>query len=131
VLQQIQQNTVSVGATWPLFSFGQTTRQVGEQEKLAQAQEERRAGTRAEVATMWRKSRARLAALKDEAGAARQGVAGSRQLYRLVASSYHEGNARYLEVQSAQLRLLEAGVKLAQTEAQILIELAQLSSLTQ
>jgi outer membrane protein TolC len=131
ILEQVQQNTLSVGAVWPLFSFGQTVSQVEEQKQLAASQEARGSQALADLKSAWQKSQARLAALKARKTLDGESVDQNQTLYRLVTAAYKAGSARYLEVRSALLRALESKVRLAETETQMLIELAQLASLTE
>lgn len=129
--EQVQQNTFTVGAVWPLFSFGQTGKQVKEQQDLALSQESKQVLALSELKNAFQKSRSRLAALKAQRSLDRQSVDASDQIYSLTYSSYRNGGARYLEVESSQAKALETKIRLAQTETQMLIELALLSSLTE
>lgn len=131
LLEQVQQNTFTLGAVWPLYSFGQTGKQVKEQENLALSQESRKSNALSELKNAWQKSRSRLAALKAQRALDRQSVEASDQIYALTYASYRNGGVRYLEVESSQIRALETKIRLAQTVTQMLIELALLSSLTE
>lgn len=55
----------------------------------------------------------------------------AEDLQQLVYKAYKIGGANYLEVQSSGLRALQAGLDLAVSETQMLIELANLSALTE
>jgi outer membrane protein TolC len=131
VLESIQQNTFMVSANWPLFSFGQVAGQVAEQDKLAESAELRAAASASDFRRDWLKSHDRLAALKDQKALDEQSAEATAQLYTLTYSAYQNGSSSYLEVQTAELRALESKVRLASTEAQMLIELALLSSLSE
>ena len=79
----------------------------------------------------WLKSHDRLKSLKDEKALGEQSVRDTEAYYKLVYGSYQNGSSTYLEVQSAELGALQAKVRLATTETQMLIELATLSSLSE
>jgi outer membrane protein TolC len=129
ILEQVQQDTVGVSATWPLFSFGQTGHQVAEQERTVESLEARGRLARTELDSSWQKSRSRLSALKARDKLDAQAVEETRALYRLVTGAYRNGGLRYLEVETALLKLLDARTRLALTETQMLIELAGMASL--
>jgi outer membrane protein TolC len=130
ILEAVQQNTTTLGATWSLFNFGQTGKQVREQEAQAASLEARQALALSDLKKEWRRIKAQLPVLRIGWNSDREVAKETQALYELVVASYRNGNARYLEVQSARLRLMEAHVHQAEVETQILTELAQLDALT-
>ncbi len=131
VLEQIQQNTFTASFNWPLFSFGQEMAQAREQEALAQAADARASQVRSDLSRDWAKSQDRLRSLEEQRELDQSSVGETGQLYTMTYASYQNGSSSFLEVQSAELRALEAKVRKASTEAQILIELSVLSSLSE
>jgi hypothetical protein len=71
-----------------------------------------------------------LAALQVERELLKQRALQTEDLQQLVYKAYKIGGANYLEVQNSGLRALQAGLDLARTETQMLIELANLSALS-
>ncbi len=131
VLESVTQKTVGLTASLPLFEGRQTVRAVDEQKKLAGAAESRRELAAEELARDWDKARVALGSLREQLGVDEKSAADADELARLVYLSYRTGSSNYLEVQSANLRALEAKVQTARTRAQILIQLATLSALAQ
>lgn len=130
VLQQITQSTVNAGISVPLFSFGAVSDRVGEQVALADAASERVAAAASDLQRDLDKSRDRLAALQAQRSLLEQRHQQAEALQDLVYRAYKIGGANYLEVQSSGLKALQAGLELAVSETQTLIELANLAALT-
>jgi outer membrane protein TolC len=131
ILTRYQQNQTAVSATWEIFSFGRTKKEVEAQEDIAGAVEERAQALATDLQRDWEKSHDRLKALKDQKELDEQSVTETENLYKLIYNSYQNGSSSLLEVQSASLRALEAKVNLASTQTQMLIELAVESSLSE
>lgn len=131
VLESVTQKSVGLTASLPLFEGRQTARAVDEQKKLASAAESRRELAGEELARDWDKARVALGSLREQLAVAERSAADADELAKLVYLSYRTGSSNYLEVQSANLRALEAKVQTARTRAQILIQLATLSALAQ
>lgn len=131
VLEQVNQTQFTAGVSVPLFSFGAVSDQVQGAEADAQAAAERQADALTGLQRDWAKSRDRLAALKAQRSLLQQRSAQAEGLQQLVYKAYKIGGANYLEVQSSGLRALQAGLDLAVSETQMLIELANLSALTE
>lgn len=129
--EQVWQNTVSVAATFPLFAFGQVTRAVGQQEASARAGEQRAAQARDDAERDWNKARDQIAALKEARELNARIVTQAREIARLVFINYQHGNASFLEVESANLGALAAGVTAARADVTLLLELAMASSLNE
>lgn len=129
VLESVTQKSVGLTASLPLFEGRQTARAVSEQRHLAGAAESRRALASEELKRDWDVARSALASLREQQDVDARSVAETEELTRLIYLSYKAGRSNYLEVQSANLRALEAKVQAARTRAQILIQLAALANL--
>jgi len=129
--EQVWQNTVSVAATFPLFAFCQVTRAVGQQEATARAGEQRAAQARDDAERDWNKARDQIAALKEARELDAKIVMQAREIARLVFINYQHGSSSYLEVQSANLGVLAAGVTAARADVTLLLELAMAASLNE
>lgn len=130
VLEQVRQSALGANLSIPLYSFGSVSAQVDEGVALAKAAEERRQAAVTELSRDWAKARDRLAALQVERELLKQRALQTEDLQQLVYKAYKIGGANYLEVQNSSLRALQAGLDLARTETQMLIELANLSALS-
>jgi len=131
ILQTINQNTVGLFASLPLFEDGRTRRQAAELEAQATAGDWRREAARRDLARDWLQAKDQLAGLKVQREINRQAAAEARELSRLTYESYQAGRATYLEVQSANLRELEARVQCARTDTQLVMQLSVLASLSE
>ncbi|MEW6517164.1 MAG: TolC family protein [candidate division FCPU426 bacterium] len=131
VLETVQQNTVGVNASWPLWEGQRVVRQVEEQERTAKADEAMAQQAQTDLDVGWKKAQDTLAQLRAELKLVQQSSQETETLARLVYQAYHIGRANYLEVQAANLRALEAKTQFALTRTQMAIQLAVLDSLSE
>lgn len=130
VHEEITQNQAGAVARWPLFEGGRVSREVQAKESLAQATEDRRRQTEEDLYRDWQRARERLAGFREEELIIQESVEQRRRLAQLVYETYKLGRATFLEVQAANLGLLQEQVQAVKAEVEILSELALLSSLT-
>ena len=128
-LESVTQKTVGLTASVPLFDMRQTARLTDEQNRLAGAAGFQRDLAAEQLSRDWDQARVALASLRAQSGLDERSVAETEELSRLVYRSYQSGSSSYLEVQSANLRALQAKTSAARTRAQILIQLATLAQL--
>jgi outer membrane protein TolC len=119
-LERIGQNTVSLGMSWPIFEWGKTPALVAQ--KRAEEESARR---RAEQGALdlrrdWAKARARHDNLVEQSRTSDKLLREARDLARLNYDTYKAGRISFLEVQSSNLRLLDAEIRKARIEAQLL-----------
>ncbi|HTB23677.1 MAG TPA: TolC family protein [bacterium] len=129
--QAVDQQTTSANFNLPLFSFGQVSDQVRSQQAQADAAAAQAGDAVTLTKTDWLKSHDRLSGLRAQRVLQVQEDKQTSELRQMVYRSYKIGGSTYLEVQSTTLESLQAGLALAQTETQMLIELANLSALTE
>jgi outer membrane protein TolC len=129
VLERIQQNTVSASLTMPLFEFWRTRHEAAEKSSLALSMQARMEQTEKDLQRDLYKIRDQLLALKSERDTLTNICDETTQLARLIYSAYQNGRSSFLEVQSANLKALDARVQVARNEVQILVQQAQLKSL--
>jgi len=129
VLERINQNTVVLAASLPLFEGGRRMKARREQQETAAAFEERRDGAAADLARDWRKARDAVASLKVQRDADRRAASEAAELARLTYDAYRNGQARLIEVQGANLGALRARVQEARTKAEMLVQFAIIRSL--
>ncbi|MBL8023206.1 MAG: TolC family protein [Elusimicrobia bacterium] len=130
VHERIHQNAIGAMAHWPLFEGGRVLRETREREAMARSLEERRRQTEENLQRDWRMLREEISGLKEEFVLANQSLLYYQQLAQLAYASFQAGQKPFLDVQAANLALLNAQVKSAKTEVEILSRLAVLSSLT-
>ncbi len=130
IFETIQQNTVGLYASMPLFDWGRTRAQSKAAGDQADAWEKRRDQVLSDLGRDWAKTRDLLASLSDQQAFNRQSIAETKELAALAYDSFKNGRASFLEVQSANLRALQAAVLAARTDVQILVQRAYLSALS-
>jgi outer membrane protein TolC len=128
--EQINQNAIGAMARWSLFEGGRIKKETREQEALARSTEERRRQTEENLRRDWKRAREHLIGLKEEEAIATQSIERHHRLAKLVYDSYLAGQNPFLEVQAANLGLLNAQVQSVTIEVNILSQLAHIASLT-
>ena len=131
ILERINQKTVGVTASLSIFEFDRIARETRVQEAQARSLDERRAQTEEDLRREWSRARDQWAALDAQRTIFRRRAAEAEELSRLVYESYKAGQSRYLDVQSANLRVLEAEVQSVRADFQILSQLALLADLSE
>jgi cobalt-zinc-cadmium efflux system outer membrane protein len=130
VLETVQQNAVSLSASVPLFEASKTQRETDEQNRRAAAAEATRQQSFDELRRDWFKARDQYGALRDQEALDRESVSETGEISRLKYLMYKEGGLTFLEVENANLKALQSKVTAALTQAQMLIRLATLDSLS-
>lgn len=128
-LRSVWQKTAGVSASVPLFEWGRSRRGADDWRAQAAAAESRGAQARGELSRDRAKALERLAALATQSPILDRSIAETEEIERLTYSSYKAGRATFLEVQSANVRALEAKTARARADAAALIQLAALASL--
>lgn len=130
VHEQINQKSAGAVARWALFEGNRVAHEVHAQESIARASEEKRQQMEEDLYRDWQRARDRLAGLTEEEVLNKESVDKHRRFSKMVYDSYTLGRATFLEVQAANLGLLQDQVRLVITQVDILTQLAVLSSLT-
>ncbi|MBI5882050.1 MAG: TolC family protein [Elusimicrobia bacterium] len=130
VLEDFHQNAVGVSASMPLFEFGRTRREAEGLDRQALAAEERAEGSRRDLVRDWQKAKDQLLGLKAQKELCLKAAAEAHEAAGLTYESYKAGRVTFIEVQTANLRELEALVQTARTDAQSLVQLAAMASLS-
>jgi outer membrane protein TolC len=130
VQEEINQNQVGAVARWPLFEGGRVRQEAQAQESLARAAEEKRRQMEEDLRRDWERARDQLAGFVEEEKINQESVEKRRRLAQLVYDTYKLGRATFLEVQAANLGLVQAQVQSVKNEVDILSQLALLASLT-
>jgi outer membrane protein TolC len=130
VLETIHQSAIGVSLSLPLFEGWRVTEEIGRQRMQARAFDERRSQAVIDLDRESRQAEDQLAGLRAQQEFNRAAVSETEELARLVYESYQSGRSTFLEVQTANLRALEAKMQAARTDAQTLAQLAVLRSLS-
>ena len=130
VLEEINQRTWMAVVSFPVFEWGCRGREEWEQREKTKAYEERRNLAMVELLRDWRKASDALAGLDIQGGVNRQAAAETAELARLTYDAYKTGQARFTEVQAANLRALQARVQEVRTKAETLVQMAIIKSLS-
>jgi len=129
VLEPINQKTLMATASLPIFSGNQIVHEARAQDAEARAGEGRRDQAGLDLTRQWEEAQDSLKGLKAQEIVNRESVAEAETLSKLVYDSYKAGSSTYLDVETANLRVLQTKVTSVRNEVQILIQLAILDSL--
>jgi outer membrane protein len=128
--EQVQQNTLGINLSLPLFEGRLTPNQTSQRNSEAIAADQMREQKRRDFERDWRKLRDNLENLQRQRKINQQNVSESKLIEKLTYDTYRSGRARFLDVQSANFRLLEAEMAAAEVDQQILEQSAQLEYLS-
>jgi outer membrane protein TolC len=131
LIENINQNTVGLTLSMPLYEGGRTSSEAAEKQNLAIASDNRREQARIDLYRDWQKAKGQLKSLHDKRVIHDDSVRESIERAKLVYGSYRAGRSSFLEVQSANLLALEAKVQATTNDVQILIQLAYLASISE
>ncbi|MCC6137585.1 MAG: TolC family protein [Bdellovibrionaceae bacterium] len=131
ILENINQNTVGLTLSMPIYEGGRSTSDAAEKQNLAVASDNRREQARIDIYRDWQKAKDQLKGLRDKREIHDDSVRESIERAKLVYGSYRAGRSSFLEVQSANLHALEAKVQATTNDVQILIQLAYLASISE
>lgn len=129
-LYSFVQNSASLGLSLPLFESGRST----EKEKESALNEAAALAKRDEAAAAAKRDYEKAAdaykALMAEQGLNIEAVDDAAEAAKLAYEAYKAGGSTWLEVESANLKALQAKTTAAVTNTEILLKLAVLDSLT-
>lgn len=124
------QNSAALSLSLPLFEGGRLEEKRRESELNAAAAGERRGEAARQAETEYRKALDAYAALLAEQEINIDAVDDAEEAARLSYEAYKAGGATWLDVESANLKALQAKTTAAAANAEILLKLAVLDSLT-
>lgn len=130
VLETIQQNTVGVNLSVPLFDWGAIVNDSDAKKKQSDAYLADLDQARTDLKRDWNKAKDLLQSLQFQQELDRTAVSETDELARLSYGSYQAGRLRFLEVESANFRALGAKVQSLRDDLQILMQMSVLSSLS-
>src|ERR1051325_10542886 len=123
IKESVTQKTFQVNLSFPLFEGGSTLYAARAQKWEAQSTEETRAQTARDLLDNWQKARDQAASLRLQQVISRRSADRAAQVARLQYQAYLDGHIRFVDVQDANLRELEAKVQAATTDVNLLIQL--------
>jgi multidrug efflux system outer membrane protein len=128
--ETIQQNTLSVTASMPIFDWGQILDDSDAKRKQSQAYLRNLDQAKADLWRDWNKAQDQLRTIRYQEGLNQTAVSETKELSQLTYVSYKAGGSKYLEVQTANFQALTAKVQAVTNEIQMLMQLSVLSSLS-
>lgn len=129
--EQIQQNTASVQFTWSLFEFGAVKKQVAAREADSRVAREQQKDILLGLDRDRAKALSRIEGLGGQIRETEQLVNKAGEVARMNYETYRYGKLSFSDVQTANLRLLDAKTRLAALRAQYLAQRYNLEFLTE
>ena len=129
-LYAFMQHSASLSLSLPLFESGRSSEKRRESELNAGAAVEKKSETALLAEKDFRKSLDAYNALMAEQAINIDSVDDADEAAKLAYAAYKAGGGTWLDVESANLKLLQAKTTAASTNAEILVRLARLDSLT-
>ena len=127
--ETIQQNTVSLAASMPIFDWGQILDDSDSKRKQSQAYLGNLGQAKADLWRDWNKAQDMMKSIHYQQGLNQTAVSETQELSRLTYASYRAGESKFLEVQTANFQALTAAVQAVSNDIQMLMQLSVLSSL--
>jgi len=124
------QNALGATLNWTLFESGLTNKRAKEQDNESHAASELEKQAITDYSRDWNKTTDQLLNLEEQRKINDIAVSESAQLADIIYKSYSAGSATYIEVENANFKSLEAKIDSAATKVQILLNLAELASLS-
>jgi outer membrane protein TolC len=131
ILENINQNTMGLNFSMPLYEGSRSSSEAAEKQNLALVSDHRQAQARIDIFKDWKKAKEQLKGFRDQEEIHDHSVKESIERAKLVYGSYRAGRSSFLEVQNANLHALQAKVQATTNDIQILIQLAYLASLSE
>ena len=129
VLKRINQNTLSVNLTMPLYEFSKVDHLVAQKNFEAESAKYLAQQMESDARRDFSKAKENLRSLRKQDLDAQELVKQSEKLAQLNYDAYRYGRLKFTDVQAANLRLQEAKLNLAQIHAQILMQVIVLQTL--
>jgi outer membrane protein TolC len=130
IIETINQKTFGVNLSFPLFAGGSTVNAVRSAQSQAQSDEEKRQQTARDLLDSWKKAHDQAASLRLQQALNRRSVDKAAEVARLRYEAYLAGQGRFLDVEDANLKVLQAKIDAAATDVNLLVQLANLESLS-
>ncbi len=131
IFKTIYQNSLGLNLSWSLFEFGSTKKQIAAKMADAQAAEFLKEETKIALFRDYEKAKARAQSFHEQIREAEKLVSKQEEISRLNYDTYRFGKLSYFEVQTSNIRLLDAKNRLALLRAQYLIQLSNIEYLAE
>lgn len=131
IRETIHQNTIGATLHFPLFTGGRLYYNAQAKKKEAKAAEEDRNTQARDLLSHWLKARDNVISLQAQQKLSDTTIREAQELARLQYQSYRAGRARYLDVEDANLKVLEARTEATRIDVRLLVQLATLESLSE
>lgn len=130
IQETITQKTIGGNLSFPLFTGGALYYNAKSKQTEAEAKDHERSQAAKDLLATYLKARDQAWILREERALNAATIHDTEELAKLQYESYKAGRARYLDVEDANLRVLEAKTEAANTDVRLLIQLATLESLS-
>ena len=131
ITESVTQKTFGINLSFPLFAGGETLYAVRAQQRQAEGAEESRVQSARNLLDSWQKARDQAASLRLQQTLTRRASDRAEEVARLRYQAYKLGQLRYLDVEDANLKEVQAKVSAATTSVNLLVQLANLESLSE
>lgn len=131
IAEAVTQKTFGVNLNFPLFAGGETLYAVRAQKRQAEAVDENRAQTARNLLNSWQKAKDQVTSLRVQQIVTHRAAQRAEEVSRLRYQAYRLGQLRYLDVEDANLKEVQAKVEAATTNVNLLVQLANLESLSE
>jgi outer membrane protein TolC len=130
-LEQINQNSASISLTWSIFEFGSTKKAIAAYEADAKSAELLRADAAKLLLKDLEKAELKVKSLISQIEEATRLRDQQKELSKLNYETYKIGKLGFSDIQSANIRLLDAENRLSSLRAQYLIQIFSIQFLTE
>lgn len=130
IQEQIFQNTFNAAFSLPILDWGRVSSLSSQKRAEALSIEHHKAQTQLDLNRDWQKGQSLLTSLYDQKVSAHKNTQQSKRLADLDYLSYRAGRVTLLDVQAANLKMLEAQVQEARIDARTLNQRYQLQYLS-
>jgi outer membrane protein len=128
--ENVIQNTIGATLTFPLFEGDASRNRAAQKLSEAMASEFQKQQKLSDLSRDYHKAYDFLKSLKAQQKVNDANVREAEEVQKLTYRSFRAGKVRYLDVEDANLKLLQAQVTAAQIESQVLTQIATLKYLS-
>jgi outer membrane protein TolC len=128
--QSTWQGIFAATVSFPLFEGGSSKNRASQKAAEAEATQYQREQRLMEMERDFGIAQDALASLKEQQEQSEANITQAKEVARLTYLAYQAGRSRYLDVQNANIKLLQAQVSKAQIDSEILSQLAVLNYLS-
>jgi outer membrane protein TolC len=129
ITENINQNAVSASISFPLFQFSKSNKEAAQNEFKAQSYSEQKEQILAESKKIFEFSKIKTAILLSQISTNKAITEQTKSAAELMYKAYLSGNAKFLDVDTLNIMVMQAQVEEVNTDIEILIGLSVIKSL--